>query len=215
MNKICKKCKEEKILTDFGKDKTKSDGYFSYCKTCKSDIDLTYYTKNKNKILKNMLFYYSTNVEKIKLYQKQYRDMQDKALVQKYQKEYKEKNRMHLLDKKRVYIKHRRSIDPMYCLIHSLRVRTNSVFKNKSKSTLELLGCSIEQLKHHLESQFQPGMTWENYGKWHIDHKYPLSKALSKEHLFELCHYTNLQPLWKMDNIKKSNKLASDIILNK
>jgi hypothetical protein len=71
------------------------------------------------------------------------------------------------------------------------------------------LGCSIQELKKHLESKFQPGMTWNNYGikGWHIDHIVPISSfnLSDPEQLRKACHYTNLQPLWAKDNLKKGN----------
>jgi hypothetical protein len=51
-------------------------------------------------------------------------------------------------------------------------------------------------------------MTWDNYGKWHMDHIYPLSLAKTTEEIEKLCHYTNLQPLWAVDNIRKGNKIS-------
>jgi hypothetical protein len=57
------------------------------------------------------------------------------------------------------------------------------------------------------EKQFTEGMTWFNHGEWHIDHIYPVSLATDEHHLKKLNHYTNLQPLWAIDNIKKSNKI--------
>lgn len=78
----------------------------------------------------------------------------------------------------------------------------------KRKSSLEMLGCSIPELRIHLESQFQSGMGWGNYGQWHIDHK----KALATFDLtildqqLEACHYTNLQPLWAAQNLSKGKK---------
>ena len=81
---------------------------------------------------------------------------------------------------------------------------------SKSAATLELLGCSVEELKKHLENQFIKGMTWNNYGLhgWHIDHIKPCASFdLTKEEEQRKCfHYTNLQPLWAKDNLSKSNK---------
>ena len=69
-----------------------------------------------------------------------------------------------------------------------------------------LVGYSIEKLKKHIEKQFQEGMSWENYGKWHIDHIIPISKATCEQDVFALYHFTNLRPMWASDNIRKSNK---------
>jgi hypothetical protein len=70
------------------------------------------------------------------------------------------------------------------------------------------LGCSIAELKTHLETLFQEGMTWENYGRWHIDHKTPLSAFdLTKtDQVLLACHWSNLQPLWARDNLSKGAK---------
>ena len=80
----------------------------------------------------------------------------------------------------------------------------------KSKSTETLVGCSFEDLKAHLESQFKDGMNWENYGQWHVDHIRPcVSFDLAKKsEQLECFHYTNLQPLWAEENIKKSDKYS-------
>jgi uncharacterized protein with ATP-grasp and redox domains len=95
-------------------------------------------------------------------------------------------------------------------LAKNLRNRLNKVLKSKKmykNNTLkEYLGCSLEELKQHLQLQFQEGMTWLNKGQWHIDHIIPLSSAKTEEELYKLCHYSNLQPLWAEDNLFKSNK---------
>ena len=100
--------------------------------------------------------------------------------------------------------------NPNARLALNMRNRVCKLLKkiNKSKSTMKLLGCTIEELWQHLEKQFQPGMTKENYGKWHVDHiiacaKFDLSKFIEQNKCF---HYTNLQPLWALDNIKKGAK---------
>jgi hypothetical protein len=100
-------------------------------------------------------------------------------------------------------------------LSHNLRKRLSKVvkrlFKGKSRSSSAAkdLGCSIDELRVHLESKFQSGMNWCNYGKWHIDHIYPLSKAdlSDRESLLKVIHYTNLQPLWAKDNLIKGSKI--------
>jgi hypothetical protein len=91
----------------------------------------------------------------------------------------------------------------------NLRSRLNKAirFQWKSGSAVSNLGCSIEMFKTYLESKFQPGMTWDNYGKngWHIDHIMPLCR-FNLEDMLELrkaCHYSNLQPLWAKDNLEK------------
>jgi hypothetical protein len=78
----------------------------------------------------------------------------------------------------------------------------------KSKSTIQLIGCSIENLKIHLEKQFSYGMTWLNYGKWHVDHIRPCASFdLSKKSEQLKCfHYSNLQPLWAVENLRKNKK---------
>jgi len=82
----------------------------------------------------------------------------------------------------------------------------------KKAHTMDLIGCSIEELIKHLESKFKSGMSWENYGKWHIDHIRPLSKFdLSDENqLKEACHYSNLQPLWAFENLSKGAKTINN-----
>ena len=92
-----------------------------------------------------------------------------------------------------------------------VRCRVISALKNrglrKSKRTHEYLGCTSQELKQHLEKQFTDGMTWENQGKWHIDHIRPCASFnLENEIEKHMCfHYTNLQPLWGSENISKSD----------
>jgi hypothetical protein len=92
-------------------------------------------------------------------------------------------------------------------LKYSLRNRIYQAFKfrktNKDKTTSKLLGCSFKCVKKHIESKFDNQMNWGNYGKWHIDHIKPLAEAKTKEQLEDLCHYSNLQPLWAKDNLRK------------
>ena len=79
---------------------------------------------------------------------------------------------------------------------HSIK---NGGYTKKSK-TCEILGCSYEDFEEHIESQFQEGMNWDNYGEWELDHIIPVSSHNNEEELIKLNYYTNFQPLWKEDN---------------
>lgn len=114
---------------------------------------------------------------------------------------------------KKEYQRTRLKIDSLYRFTKNVRRLVLSAFtRNKTKKyhkqskTVELLGCTISELRDHLERQFQPGMTFENHGEWHIDHRIPLSSATSQTEIEKLCHYTNLQPLWAADNRAKGKK---------
>lgn len=110
------------------------------------------------------------------------------------------------------YEKNRSLTDPSYKMKRNLRTIIHQYVKRtkgvKGENTIELTGCSLNELKNHLQKKFKDGMTWENYGEWHIDHIKPASLFdLSKlEEQKKAFHYTNLQPLWSEENIKKSNK---------
>lgn len=90
-------------------------------------------------------------------------------------------------------------------LSHAMRELT---IENRKVSSIKNLGCSPKEFATYLESLFQPGMSWKNYGKWHIDHIIPLSSAVSEACLYKLVHFTNLQPLWAKDNLIKGAKLS-------
>lgn len=97
--------------------------------------------------------------------------------------------------------------NPINKLAHSLRTRIGKYIRCNRSATKEL-GCSVVELKLYLESKFLPGMDWNNYGKWHVDHIKPLSAfdLTDVEQFKEAVHFTNLQPLWAPDNIRKRNK---------
>lgn len=111
------------------------------------------------------------------------------------------------------YITNRRSSDPVFKMMGNMRNRIIKFLKIKkmlkTNSTHKLIGCTPKELVVHLEKQFKPGMSWENHSSdgWHVDHIIPLDSAKNEEDVIRLCHYTNLQPMWASDNLKKSNKL--------
>jgi hypothetical protein len=77
----------------------------------------------------------------------------------------------------------------------------------KREKYYEIIGCTNHELKIYLEQKFLEGMSWDNHGKWHIDHIIPLCTAKNKQEAIALNHYTNLQPLWAQDNLRKSKRV--------
>lgn len=118
-------------------------------------------------------------------------------------------------------LRNKRKVNPNYIpmskeckkIAHNIRSRIWQIVKTKRYSSNHLTGLSWEDLKAHLEYKFQPGMSWDNYGRdgWHIDHIRPLSSfdLTDIEQLKQACHYSNLQPLWAKDNLQKSDKYES------
>jgi len=132
---------------------------------------------------------------------------------ERHREEYKEKKRQYYQRNKPAIherARQRRHRHPQAKLAHTIRVRMGRVCKGRwvSRSAVAALGISIDGLKAHLESLFQPGMTWENHGRdgWHIDHIVPLIAfdLTDLEQFAKACHYTNLQPLWAKDNLRKN-----------
>ena len=113
---------------------------------------------------------------------------------------------------RRKNLQKRRDEDPEYRIMMALHVRLYDAVKyqkgTKSAKTLELLGCTVEQLQAFLEAEFEEGMTWDNYGEWHIDHIRPCAafNLEDPEEQKKCFHWTNLQPLWALDNIRKGAK---------
>lgn len=194
--KKCSCCKTAKSLDDFPSDKSSKDGSYAYCKTCSTERSKTYYKLNRSSVLKKRKVYSQTNSDKIK----------------NYKKEYSKKNREEIRAYFRKYQPFREKHDKQYLLARRIRSRIRAVlkFKKKPGSAIKDMGCSLIELKVHLESQFHGGMSWSNYGQsgWHIDHITPLSTfdLTDRGQFLKAVHYTNLQPLWAVDNLKKGNK---------
>ena len=172
MVKVCTKCKVEKPLTEFNKDKKTKDNYRSDCSYCR----------------------------------KQYREA-NKERINEYEKQYREDNKERINE----YRRKRTKTDPLYKMKKILRDRTYQAFRrqgySKNTKTKEMLGLEWNLVKEHIDRQFTKGMSWDNKSEWHIDHIIPLASAKTPERLKQLCHYTNLQPLWVKDNLIKSDKI--------
>jgi hypothetical protein len=173
-------------------------------KCSKCDIVKSITDFNKQKIGKDGVRSYCRECQKI--LRKEYSD-NNKELEYIYQLKYRKNNPNYNKD----WQKNKRQRDILFRLRGNLRSRLCNIVNNKTTKTLDSIGLDINDFKVFIENKFIDGMSWENYGEWHIDHILPLSCGNSVEEILCLNHYTNLQPLWAEDNLKKSNK----ILINK
>jgi hypothetical protein len=176
------------------------------------DYVKNYYKNNKTKMIESVKKHYNKNRDSL-LSKKRNSSLkyyyENIEIIKEKNKEYNKNNR----EKRNIYISNRKKNDPIYRLSFIVRNRVRSYLKKnnitKNDKTFDIVGCTPEFLKEHLERQFMEGMSWDNQGKWHIDHKIPLSSAKTEEEIYKLCHYTNLQPLWAEDNLKKGCKILN------
>jgi len=181
MQKQCNKCLEFKPVEDFRKQSATKDGFSTYCKTCLRPMSAQNNKTRYQRIRKEQIAYVR---EWIKNNPGRYKEIR-----KKYEHSIKGRLKRNLSKRLKKLIK---------------QIKNHS----KSYSCSKYIGCSIEALKIHLESKFVSGMTWENYGDWHIDHIKPLARfdlSLESERK-EANHFSNLQPLWAEDNIAKGDK---------
>lgn len=212
ITKVCSNCKVKKSYDNFNLRKSTKDGLQYWCKQCVKKN----YQENADVIAEYHKKYRQENPGRLREYHKKwYQENTEirREYVKKWHQEnpgYVKKWRQQNPEYTREYEKNRRKSDPIYKMIGNIRKRISKYCReiklNKTKKTKEILGLNLAGFKSYMESKFQEGMTWENYGQWHVDHIKPLSLATTEQEIIELNHYTNLQPLWAAENLKKSNK---------
>jgi hypothetical protein len=192
----------------------------------KLEYNRNYYYLHKEELSKKRkkysALYRQNNKEKTKLYYQNNKEELNKKSRERNKKYY-QTHKSEINDKHKEYRKthkkentkrtvERKKIDVGFKISHNLRSRIFAAIKNgyKSGSAVKDLGCSIPKLKAYLESKFQKGMTWQNWSKtgWHIDHILPLTSfdLTNRKEFLKACHYTNLQPMWAEENIRKGSK---------
>jgi hypothetical protein len=186
--KICSKCEVEMDVCyfTFRNDRKK---YRNQCNLCLNKMEVIRYSLNPDNKKKRVSLWRINNPEKYDISNKKWRENNLKD-----------------------YRKNKKENDPLYSFTHRIRSRIRSFMKTikitKKNKTFDIIGCSPASLKEHIEKQFTEGMSWDKMGQYiHIDHIIPLNSAKTEEEVYKLCHYTNLQPLWAQDNLKKSDKI--------
>jgi len=203
--KTCTKCCQAKPIDEFSHDKQRKDGRYPHCSACqKKKID-RWVSQNKDWISEYHVNYYRTHKKEVQEYK-----IKTRHHSAMYMRQWRKDHSPHLKDYKKRYHRDVESKQIEYRILHSLRGRLLQALNGtiKTKRTMEFIGCSMTQLKSHLSSQFQNGMDWDNYGRkgWHIDHIIPCSSfdMTNLDEQKKCFHYTNLQPLWWLDNCRKN-----------
>jgi hypothetical protein len=216
--KVCSKCKIEKTLESFF-------NKMNQCKNCFKEQKKQYRSGIRDILLKKSKKYYLDNKDSISEYRKKvYKEnktivlksnklyrLANKEKIKEYNKQYRIKNKEKLAEKNKLYQQNRTKNDCIYRFKRNVQSLIRCSFKrtnyHKNSKTVDILGCGIEDFKSYIQSKFKKGMSFDNSGKWHLDHIIPLATANTEEDVIRLNHYTNFQPLWAEENLKKSNKI--------
>ena len=188
--KTCSKCNVSQPLSNFHKRNYTKDKLASWCKRC-----------IKEQVKKDTSYKHQQAWNKRK---------REEGYFKQYSKQYSKGGYWN------DYQKRRRAEDPFYSLYINLRSRISNLLagRTKSKRTQQIIGLPLDEFKFYLESQWTEEMSWNNYGfgegKWVIDHKQPIASATSEADILTLNHYSNLQPMWWMENLIKSDKYLSE-----
>lgn len=194
LERKCAKCNCIQTIDDFPINKSKPGLHDYYCKKCTSDMQSVYFKNNRQHLLGVGKIHYQLNKESYRLSTKKW--------INNHRDEYNASRREYYNNNIKIKIHHSIS----HLVRHSLR-------GGKKSKVWEILDFDLAALVNHLEKQFEKGMTWENYGEWHIDHKIPMAVfnfAKPTDIDFKKCwSLKNLQPLWAKDNMSKQDKLKS------
>jgi hypothetical protein len=213
MESICCRCKVSKSYDEFCKDKHAPLGIARACRACKSEQGRAYRQREgvKEAASARAKKHYQNNKEKVAARHRKWAE-DNSGRMKELQRNWNERNREHTAAKMR----NKRRTDDLF---HLKSVVSNSVYRairqrlnaSKDDDTWIALSYTPQQLKEHLESQFEDWMTWDNYGLWHIDHIYPHSKfqyETLEDEAFKLCwSLENLRPLEATENIRKGNSV--------
>jgi len=176
------------------------------------EYKVKYYVTHKKEITEHNAKYYASHKKEIAKHNANYRETHVEEIV-----EYRAEYRTTHMEKIAKYRKERIKNDPNFKIATTLRTRLIQALKGNQKvgSAVRDLGCTIPELKTYLEARFQTGMTWQNHSinGWHIDHRQPLISfdLTDRTQLLQAVHYTNLQPLWAGENLRKWKHLSYEL----
>jgi hypothetical protein len=215
--KTCSKCKEEKPANKEAFTTT-GDKLASWCRECSRQKARAYRKANRELVRERDKKFYQKNRDRLRAYTKQHQSSPEyKEKKRLYDIEYKRKYRSNpeKIELENRYVREKIKSDPVFRIQRNVSKAVWQALKmngsGKSHPTWKALPYTPQELKEHIEKQFEPWMTWENHGEWHIDHIYPQSKlpydSLVHPNFQKCWALENLQPLCAIKNIKKSDKV--------
>lgn len=193
--KTCVKCKQALDESMFGESIKFRDGLLRQCKACSAQYKRSYYLDNAERCKERARMWYRANKEKASARSKAWREKNYESYIAAKRKRYRE--------------------DIQYRIAEVCRCRIRMAIKGSPTNIgfYDILGATIPELRKHIESQFLPGMSWDNHGRfgWHIDHIIPCASfnLRDPDEQKKCFHYTNLRPMWWRDNIIKSDKVLA------
>ncbi len=204
--KLCTKCHIEKELDNFPKNKRFKSGYNSICKVCINLINKNYRENNTDLFNKTRKSHYQKNIEKHRLAKRTYYKSH-KSEKSNYDKDYRNINNLKIKEYKKNWERLHKN-DPTFKIKRNLRRRVHHALKGNRKAdkTFNLIGCTPNFFKDYISKLMDKDMSWENYGKWHIDHIKPCFTfdLTNPEEQKKCFHYTNQRPLWAKDNLSRT-----------
>jgi hypothetical protein len=243
MTKVCAKCGVEKDISCFSPGKVRckpcrsedSKKYYEEHKPERAAYSAKHAKQHEEEIKSYHTIYRKEHAEELAEYRKTHAKEQSVrnaiywATIRKFEEpteEQRERKRIsqrawvkaqgpEYQEERNLYVRQRRTNNPQVRIATNLRVRLKKLLKQgyKTGHAVRDLGCTAAELKVYLESKFQSGMSWDNYGagddKWNIDHIIPFAvhDLTKREDVLHVCHYTNLQPLWQKENFSKGAKI--------
>jgi len=234
LTRQCAVCGEIKPLDSFYRNKNCRLGRMHRCKACQNAITAEWARNNKERHASYIKMRYRRLHPKKKPPTEAEKEAR-KAKAREKRRAYKKANRdkINAARKKRLAIRkeedpdrwrerqrnrdRKRMANPRNRAVRNLRRRIRGALNGQycSEHTVELLGCSSEEFRDHLEAGFTDGMTWDNYGEWHIDHIVPCAKfdLTQESHRRRCFHWSNMQPLWAHDNLSKKADTDGQMML--
>ncbi len=216
--KECPKCGQLKSIKDFYKTKVTKDGFQTLCKACIKNYHTELAKKHKERMnTKEIIEKECSQCGQVKSIKNFHKHIQQQDGYSPYCNECSKKYRKPYSDDTREYLRKyqntRRAIDPMFKLNNNFgrMIRASIVSGKNSRHWEKVVGYTLLELVEHLENQFLPSMSWNNYGKWHIDHIVPVAYfkfSTTEDPDFKKCWaLKNLRPMWAIDNIRKGGRI--------